>query len=66
MALNFPEKISLDFLRYILFYNKTRRPNILQKLKLFKKEKQVFILKNKTGINSFLRDIKLNKTQNTF
>jgi adenylate kinase family enzyme len=53
MALNFPEKISLDFLRYILFYNKTRRPNILQKLKLFKKKKQVFILKNKTGINSF-------------
>lgn len=66
MALNCPEKVSIEFLRYILFYNKTRRPNILKKLKLCEMEKQVFILKNQKSINSFLMDLKSNQTNNAF
>lgn len=66
MASNCPERISLEFLLYILFYNKTRRPNILKKIKFYEKEKQVFTLKNKKDINSFLQNLKLNQTQNAF
>lgn len=66
MASGCPERVSIEFLRYILFYNKTRRPNILKKLKFYEKEKQVLILKNKKAINSFLQALKSNQTQNTF
>ena len=49
-----PERLSIEFLHYILFYNKTRRPGILGKLKERKKGQQVYIFKKQVEINNFL------------
>lgn len=56
MPANCPERISFKFLHYILFYNKTRTPNILKKLEVAKKEgKQVFILRTKKEVEDFIK-----------
>ncbi len=52
-----PERIKLQFLHYILFYNKTRRPAILKKLRSLENEKNTFILRSGKEVQSFLRKI---------
>ena len=58
-----PERISFEFLHYILLYNKTRRPVILKKLKAVAHKKNVFIVSDKKSILALLKLIKLNPPQ---
>lgn len=51
------ERLDWVFLRYIYFYNITRRPSILKKLKQLKPNQRVFILKNDKSISQFLEKL---------
>jgi len=51
------ERLDFVFLRYIFFYNITRRPGILEKLKNLPNDKQVYILKTDKMVAEFLKEI---------
>lgn len=53
-----PETITFGFLHYILLFNKTRRPNILKKLQMVEKEKNVFIIADNKSVLALLDNIK--------
>lgn len=52
------ERISLEFLKWVWEYPKTKRPAILKKMDSFSKEKKVIILKSPKEVESFLHKIK--------
>ncbi len=52
-----PERWSWEFYHYILFYNKTRTPNILKKLKVLPVDKKVFIINSSKEKSDFLKKI---------
>lgn len=58
MAEGCPEKIDIEFIKWIWDYPKTRRPGILQKLNELKGEKEIYILSSRKSVNSFLKEIK--------
>lgn len=58
MTVDCPERISFEFLHYILLYNKTRRPSILRKLQKNRQTKNVYILRNQQDRQLFLRAYK--------
>lgn len=51
------ERFDWIFFHYILFYNKTRKPDIMEKLAKLKHEKRVIILKNDKESDRFLSSI---------
>lgn len=51
------ERLTWEFIRYVFHYNDTRRPGILEKLKQYTPEKQVYILQTNKQIKDFLQKI---------
>ena len=49
-----PEKIDLDFIRWIWEYPNTRKPKILNFLEMMRKTKNVYILNNQKEIDGFI------------
>lgn len=54
MAADCSERLTFQFLRYVFFYNRTRRPGILQKLSQLSAKQTVFHLRSKREIERFL------------
>lgn len=52
-----PEKIDLDFLRWIWDYPRTRKPRILEFLNSLRGTKNVYILRNQGEIDQFLETL---------
>jgi len=50
-----PEKIDLDFIRWIWDYPNTRKPAILRFLERLRSSKNVYIIKNQREIEEFLK-----------
>jgi adenylate kinase family enzyme len=59
MAAGCKERIDIPFLKYVWNYNKTRLPVLLEKLESLKTNttKEVFILRNKREVNSFIEAV---------
>ncbi|MEO1260641.1 MAG: AAA family ATPase [Bacteroidota bacterium] len=57
MPANCPERISFQFLHYILFYNLTRRPVILKKLEMVRDKKNVYIISDKKSKLALLKKV---------
>ena len=57
MPTDCPERTSLEFLHYILLYNRTRRPGILKKLKALKDQKNVFIISDKKSRLALIKKV---------
>jgi adenylate kinase family enzyme len=55
------ERITMEFLRWIWNYSKTRRPGILEKLEELKNEKRVLILQTRNEVNRFLASLQTNE-----
>lgn len=53
-----PEKIDLDFIRWVWDYPRTRRPVILRFLEELKLTKNVFVLQGPQGVEAFLRSLR--------
>lgn len=51
------ERFEWEFLKYVYNYNRTRRENILQKLKAYQESKNIFILHNEKEIRDFLASV---------
>ncbi|PKR85314.1 DNA topology modulation protein [Heyndrickxia camelliae] len=51
------ERFSLEFFKWIWDYPKTKRPQILQRLQLLSKEKEVIILKSPKDVERFLEKL---------
>jgi adenylate kinase family enzyme len=56
MAPGCPERITLEFVRWIWEYPRKRRPGILQRLETLAAEKRVVILESTHAVERFLRD----------
>lgn len=54
-----PEKIDLDFIKWIWEYPGTRKPKILNFLEKMRKTKNVYILNNQKEIDTFLEALKI-------
>ncbi|MEO0341666.1 MAG: DNA topology modulation protein [Bacteroidota bacterium] len=54
MAEGCEERLSLHFLHYVFFYNKTRRPGILKKLAQLSSKQTVFQLRTQREIDQFI------------
>lgn len=52
------ERFDLEFYHYVATFNLTRRKSLLDKLKTFKEEKEVIILKSDKESHTFLKNIK--------
>lgn len=63
MAAGCPEKVDLEFFKYIWDYPRKRKPGVLEKLKSYSESKAVTILSSQSEIESFLlNQVKLNKS----
>lgn len=58
-----PEKIDLDFIKWIWDYPTTRKPKILNFLEKMRSTKNVYILKNQREIENFLETLKIRYNQ---
>jgi adenylate kinase family enzyme len=56
-----PEKIDLDFVKWVCGYNKNQKSRILDKLDMISKEKNVIILNSSSEVSSFILNLKSNK-----
>ena len=54
MAAGCPEKVNLEFIKYIWDYPRKRKPALLEKLKSYSQTKAVTILRSQAEIESFL------------
>lgn len=54
MAAGCPEKVNLEFIKYIWDYPRTRKPAVVEKLKFYSHTKAVTILRTQAEIESFL------------
>jgi adenylate kinase family enzyme len=52
------ERISLEWLKWVWDYPKTKRPNIYKKLEPLSKEKKIIILKTPKEVENFLNKVK--------
>jgi len=59
-----PEKIDLDFIRWIWEYPRTRKPIILRFLEGLRATKNVYILRNQREIEEFLDALRIRYDQN--
>jgi len=55
MAAGCPEKVNLEFIKYIWDYPRKRKPALLEKLKSYSQTKAVTILRTQAEIESFLK-----------
>ncbi len=53
-----PERFSWSFLRYVFYYNTSRRPSILRKLAALSNEKDVFRFRRSHEIAQFLSSVR--------
>ncbi len=53
MSANCPERVSFEFWHYVLMYNRTRAPKILERLKGFAGEKEIFVLRSRKEVEGF-------------
>jgi adenylate kinase family enzyme len=53
-----PEKIDLDFVKWIWEYPRTRKPAILRFFEKLKPSKNVYILRNQREIEEFLKELR--------
>ena len=49
-----PERLSVEFLRWIWDYPKSRRPGILERLSRAREEKHVAVLRNRAQVEAFV------------
>ncbi|TFH05303.1 MAG: DNA topology modulation protein [Candidatus Thorarchaeota archaeon] len=54
-----PEKIDMDFIRWIWDYPRTKKPVILRFLEKLKSSKNVYILNNQNEIEAFLKALRI-------
>lgn len=59
IAINCPERLTLEFIRYVWSYPRDRRPKLLDKLQTLKSDKTVLILNSEKQIFDFLGGITL-------
>ncbi|MFK8102306.1 MAG: AAA family ATPase [Saprospiraceae bacterium] len=52
-----PERFDFNFLQYVALFNRTRRPQLLQKLNNLTTNQQVFILTNDKAVKAFLQQV---------
>jgi len=53
-----PEKLDINFLKWIWGYNKNQKPRIIEKLKNLSNEKNVIILNSTSEVKRFIYDLK--------
>ena len=58
MAPGCPEKIDLEFLKWIWNFRRDRKPGILTSVEMYGKGKSLIILKDPEEVSAFLREIK--------
>jgi hypothetical protein len=58
-----PEKIDMDFIRWIWNYPSVSKPRILRLLEKLRKSKNVYILNNQWEIEKFLEALKTRYTR---
>lgn len=55
-----PERIpDWEFLKYVLSYNKTYKPEVEKLLHYYKGQKKIFVIKNKTDLNEIVKRFEL-------
>jgi len=54
MAAGCPERVKLEFIKYIWNYPRKRKPGVVEKLKSYSQTKAVTILKTQAEIENFL------------
>jgi adenylate kinase family enzyme len=52
-----PEKLHIDFVKWVWGYNKNQKPRILEKLNKLSKEKNVIILNSSSEVDKFIYDL---------
>ena len=57
MAAECPERLNVEFLKYIWDYPRKRKPRLLEKLKSYSQTKKVTILRSQAEIESFLTNL---------
>ena len=65
MAEGCEERLSFQFLHYVFFYNKTRRPGILKKLNQLSSKQTVFRLRSQREIDHFIATLPRSKDGKT-
>jgi len=55
------EKLDLEFVKWVLKFNKNERPKVLEKLKNYKNKKKIIVLKNPREVEDFLKNLKENQ-----
>jgi adenylate kinase family enzyme len=56
MAPGCPERMTLEFVRWVWTYPRARRPGVLRRLEALAAEKRVVILRSTRAVERFLRD----------
>jgi adenylate kinase family enzyme len=56
MAPDCPERLTLEFVRWVWEYPRKRRPDIIRRLEALRGEKRVVILESRQAVHRFLRD----------
>lgn len=54
-----PEKLDFNFLKWILGYNKNKKPGILERLNKLSHEKNVIVLNSPKEVDKFIYDLRL-------
>jgi adenylate kinase family enzyme len=55
-----PEQLDWDFIKWVWNFRRTRRPGILEKLRIHGEDKKIIIFKNTTEVRELLRAVKDN------
>lgn len=58
-----PEKLDINFIKWVWGYNKNKKPEILSKLNKFSNQKNIIIFNNSSEIDSFIYDLKNNNSK---
>ncbi|GGA19375.1 hypothetical protein GCM10010917_00010 [Paenibacillus physcomitrellae] len=56
-----PEKIDYAFIKWVWNYRKRSRTQTIEKLEKVKKQKEVFIVKNRKQVNHIVRNFEKNR-----
>lgn len=54
-----PEKLDFQFIQWVWRYKKHKSPKILEKLKIFEKEKKVIVFNKPSEVEKFLKKLRL-------
>lgn len=58
-----PEKLDINYVKWVWGYNRNQKPRILHKLKTLSSKKNVIILSNSSEVDKFISDLKNNKQE---